>query len=130
MKGWQERSDSNPVGMEFQILGPLRVLIGDRAVPLGAPKERALLACLIIHANEVVSTDFIGNRHAGIVDSHATIVQGRQVILYVWYDNEFGYSCQVVRVGQKMAGIRYPNVPTQPVTDSQSAAAVAKLKTA
>lgn len=63
---------------------------------------------------EVVSTDFIGNRHAGIVDSHATIVQGSQVILYVWYDNEFGYSCQVVRVGQKMAGIKYPIIPGRP----------------
>ena len=41
-------------------------------------------------SKEVVSTDFIGNRHAGIIDSHATIVQGNQVILYVWYDNEFG----------------------------------------
>ncbi len=69
-------------------------------------------------SSEVVSTDFIGNRHAGIVDSHATIVQGAQAILYVWYDNEFGYSCQVIRVGQKMAGIKYPNVPQQPVTDS------------
>lgn len=67
-------------------------------------------------SSEVVSTDFIGNRHAGIIDSHATIVQGSQVILYVWYDNEFGYSCQVVRVGQKMAGIKYPVVPAQPET--------------
>jgi glyceraldehyde 3-phosphate dehydrogenase len=70
-------------------------------------------------SNEVVSTDFIGNRHAGIIDSHATIVQGSQVILYVWYDNEFGYSCQVVRVGQKMAGIKYPLVPAKPVDVSQ-----------
>ena len=67
-------------------------------------------------SSEVVSTDFIGNRHAGIIDSHATIVQGSQVILYVWYDNEFGYSCQVVRVAQKMAGIKYPVVPAQPET--------------
>ena len=73
-------------------------------------------------SSEVVSTDFIGNRHAGIIDSHATIVQGRQVILYVWYDNEFGYSCQVIRVGQKMAGIRYPIIPartTSGVTSSE-----------
>jgi glyceraldehyde 3-phosphate dehydrogenase len=32
-------------------------------------------------------------------------------VLYVWYDNEFGYSCQVVRVVQKMAGISYPLIP-------------------
>ncbi|MFT7221475.1 MAG: glyceraldehyde 3-phosphate dehydrogenase [Candidatus Azotimanducaceae bacterium] len=67
-------------------------------------------------SSEVVSSDFIGNRHAGIIDSHATIVQDSTAILYVWYDNEFGYSCQVVRVAQKMAGIRYPIVPPQPVT--------------
>ncbi len=68
-------------------------------------------------SSELVSTDFIGNRHAGIVDSEATIVQGAQVILYVWYDNEFGYSCQVVRVAQKMAGINYtfiaPSLPEE-----------------
>lgn len=81
-------------------------------------------------SNEVVSTDFIGNRHAGIIDSHATIVTGRRVILYVWYDNEFGYSCQVVRVGQKMAGIKYPIVPPQPVTGEQARVEVTKLKSA
>ncbi|MEX1237349.1 MAG: glyceraldehyde-3-phosphate dehydrogenase, partial [Pseudomonadales bacterium] len=67
-------------------------------------------------SNEVVSSDFIGDRHAGIVDSDATIVDGKHVVLYVWYDNEFGYTCQVVRVGQRMAGIRYPIVPRQPGT--------------
>ncbi|MCB1647836.1 MAG: glyceraldehyde-3-phosphate dehydrogenase, partial [Pseudomonadales bacterium] len=38
-------------------------------------------------SNEVVSSDFVGDRHAGIVDSEATIVDGKQVVLYVWYDN-------------------------------------------
>lgn len=81
-------------------------------------------------SSEVVSTDFIGSRHAGIVDSHATIVQGRQVILYVWYDNEFGYSCQVVRVAQKMAGIKYPIVPARPSTGEETQAQVPKVRTA
>ncbi len=81
-------------------------------------------------SSEVVSTDFIGNRHAGIIDSHATIVQGSQVILYVWYDNEFGYSCQVIRVGQKMAGIKYPIIPAQPVTGESVDKEVASLKVA
>ncbi len=65
-------------------------------------------------SNEVVSSDFIGDRHAGVIDSDATIVDGRHCVLYVWYDNEFGYTCQVVRVAQKMAGVRYPVVPVQP----------------
>ena len=81
-------------------------------------------------SSEVVSTDFIGNRHAGVIDSHATIVQGAQVILYVWYDNEFGYSCQVVRVGQKMAGIKYPVIPAQPLTGESVTKEVANLKVA
>ena len=60
---------------------------------------------------EVVSSDFVGSRHAGVVDSLATIAQDNRCVLYVWYDNEFGYSCQVVRMVQKMAGIDLPNLP-------------------
>lgn len=54
---------------------------------------------------EIVSSDLVGNSHAAIVDTHATIVRGRNAIVYVWYDNEFGYSCQVVRLMQHMAGV-------------------------
>jgi len=60
---------------------------------------------------EVVSSDFVGSRHAGVVDSLATIVQGTRCVLYVWYDNEYGYSCQVVRIVQKMAGVELPRFP-------------------
>ncbi|HEX7036649.1 MAG TPA: glyceraldehyde-3-phosphate dehydrogenase [Pseudomonadales bacterium] len=60
---------------------------------------------------EVVSSDFVGNRHACIVDGGATIVKDNRVVLYVWYDNEFGYACQVIRVVQKWAGIAYPLIP-------------------
>ena len=70
-------------------------------------------------SNEVVSSDFVGDRHACMIDAHGTIAEGgKQVVLYVWYDNEFGYSCQVVRVAQKMASIKYPIVPPQPVSGS------------
>ena len=60
---------------------------------------------------DVVSSDFVGSREAGVVDSLATIVQGKHCILYVWYDNEFGYCCQVMRMVQKMAGLEYPSLP-------------------
>jgi glyceraldehyde 3-phosphate dehydrogenase len=60
---------------------------------------------------EMVSSDFVGNRHACIVDAGATIVKENRAVLYIWYDNEFGYSCQVVRVVQKWTGIRYPLIP-------------------
>ena len=60
---------------------------------------------------DIVSSDLVGNRHACIVDGEAIIVKENRAVLYVWYDNEFGYSCQVVRVVQKMAGISYPLIP-------------------
>jgi glyceraldehyde 3-phosphate dehydrogenase len=60
---------------------------------------------------DIVSTDLVGNRHACIVDGEATIVSGKNAVLYVWYDNEFGYACQVVRIVQKWAGISYPLIP-------------------
>ena len=62
---------------------------------------------------EVVSTDFVGSRHACIFDAQATIANGNQVVLYLWYDNEFGYSCQVHRVLERMAGIRFAVYPKE-----------------
>ncbi|WP_319781630.1 glyceraldehyde-3-phosphate dehydrogenase [Oceanisphaera sp. IT1-181] len=62
-------------------------------------------------SSELVSTDMVGSRFAGIVDSLATIAEDDRAVLYVWYDNEFGYSCQVVRVMQKMAGIELMDLP-------------------
>ena len=62
-------------------------------------------------STEIVSSDLVGARAASIVDSTATIVAGNRVTLYVWYDNEFGYSCQVMRVVRDMAGITSPTLP-------------------
>ena len=59
-----------------------------------------------IASPEVVSSDFIGNTHAGIVDGVATIASGKHLVLYVWYDNEFGYSNQVVRIVEELAHTR------------------------
>lgn len=56
-----------------------------------------------IDSPEVVSSDFVGSHRAGIVDGLATISQGTQLVLYVWYDNEYGYSTQVVRVIEHLA---------------------------
>jgi glyceraldehyde 3-phosphate dehydrogenase len=64
-----------------------------------------------VNSPEVVSTDFVGSRHAGVVDAEATICSDNRVVLYVWYDNEFGYSCQVVRVMEEMAGVNPPAFP-------------------
>ena len=62
-------------------------------------------------STEIVSSDLVGSRYAGIVDSQATIVDGNRAVLYVWYDNEFGYSCQVLRVVQDMAGQKVLSLP-------------------
>lgn len=64
-----------------------------------------------VNSPEVVSSDFVGSRHAGIVDAQATIVNGNKLVLYVWYDNEAGYSAQVVRIVNQMAGVAYPSFP-------------------
>jgi DNA-binding SARP family transcriptional activator len=43
--------------VEFRILGPLEVLDGDRPVEIAGSKRRAVLALLLLHANEVVRTE-------------------------------------------------------------------------
>ena len=62
-------------------------------------------------STEVVSSDLVGSPYAGIVDSKATIVQDNRCTIYVWYDNEAGYSHQVVRLLQHLTGLRYPALP-------------------
>ncbi|GAA5229194.1 glyceraldehyde-3-phosphate dehydrogenase [Arthrobacter cryoconiti] len=75
-----------------------------------------------IDSPEVVSTDFVGSRRAGIVDGLATISTDKNLVLYVWYDNEFGYSCQVVRVMEEMAGVhprQFPALETPALVAAQ-----------
>lgn len=62
-------------------------------------------------STEIVSSDLVGSRHAGVVDGQATIAQDKRCVLYIWYDNEFGYSCQVVHCMEQMMGVRYPTFP-------------------
>ncbi len=64
-------------------------------------------------STEAVSTDFVGSRQACVLDSQATIVDGNSCVLYCWYDNEFGYSCQVVRCLEKFAGVVWPSYPQE-----------------
>ena len=62
-------------------------------------------------STEIVSTDLVGSRFAGVVDGAATIAQDKRCVLYIWYDNEFGYSCQVIHCMEQMMGVRYPTYP-------------------
>ena len=82
-----------------------------------------------IESPEVVSTDFVGSNRAGIVDGLATIADGTDAVLYVWYDNEYGYSCQVVRVIEAMAGTHPVVLPErEPVLlERETAASVAQV---
>ena len=58
-------------------------------------------------SNELVSSDLIGNPCASIVDSPATIVSKdkKSLVLYIWYDNEYGYSRQVIRYSKYLAQV-------------------------
>ncbi|GGD90838.1 glyceraldehyde-3-phosphate dehydrogenase [Planktosalinus lacus] len=58
--------------------------------------------------NELVSSDIVGSSAPSIFDSNATIVnaEGNNVVLYVWYDNEYGYSHQVIRLAKYIAKVR------------------------
>ena len=65
------------------------------------------------NSTEVVSSDFIGSRTAGVFDAQATITSGTRLTAYVWYDNEVGYSCQVLRIAEQMCGVSYAKIPAQ-----------------
>ena len=61
-------------------------------------------------SNELVSTDIVGNNAPAVYDSPATISSkdGKSIVLYVWYDNEYGYSRQVMRLAKYISNVRRP----------------------
>ena len=58
--------------------------------------------------DELVSSDIVGSSAPAIYDSKATIVRpdGKNVVLYIWYDNEYGYSHQVIRLAKYISKVR------------------------
>lgn len=64
-----------------------------------------------VNSPEVVSSDFYSSPFATIIDSKATITSGKRVTLYCWYDNEYGYSKQVINLAKKVAGISLKRFP-------------------
>ncbi len=58
-------------------------------------------------STELVSSDCVGNSHASILDSNATLLSPnkKSIVLYIWYDNEFGYTCQVIRLAKYLAKV-------------------------
>ena len=59
-------------------------------------------------SDELVSSDIVGSSAPSIYDSKATIVRadGKNTILYIWYDNEYGYSHQVIRLAKYVSKVR------------------------
>ena len=59
-------------------------------------------------SDELVSSDIVGSSAPAIYDSKATIVRedGKNLILYIWYDNEYGYSHQVIRLAKYISKVR------------------------
>ena len=57
---------------------------------------------------DLVSTDIVGNSSCSVFDSKATIVtkEGKDIVIYVWYDNEFGYTKQVIRLAKQISKVR------------------------
>lgn len=79
-----------------------------RQVALFSPLQQQIAYTV---SDEAVSSDFVGSREACIFDSQATIVSDTSCVIYCWYDNEFGYSCQVMRCLEKMAGVSWAMYP-------------------
>ena len=76
-------------------------------------KNAALNGALVeqiqyMNSNELVSTDVIGNPCAAVFDSLSTIVASdkKNIVLYVWYDNEYGYTRQVIRFSKHISEVR------------------------
>ena len=76
-------------------------------------RQEALFGTLVeqiqyAYSNELVSSDIVGNSCAVVFDSQATIISedGLTATLYAWYDNEYGYSRQVVRLAKYLAKVR------------------------
>jgi len=59
-------------------------------------------------SNELVSSDIVGTSAPAIFDSNATIASpdGKTIIIYAWYDNEYGYSHQVMRLAKYISKVR------------------------
>ncbi len=71
---------------------------------LKAAAEGPMKGILAYTEDPIVSADVVGDPHSSIVDSALTMVNGTTVKVVSWYDNEWGYSCRVVELCQKLLG--------------------------
>ncbi len=69
---------------------------GERGVPLGGAVSDRWAGLLEYTEDPIVSSDIVGNPDSCIIDGLSTMAHGNQVKVIGWYDNEWGYSCRLV----------------------------------
>ena len=77
---------------------------------LRAASENELKDILGYEERPLVSVDYCNDPRSSIIDALSTmVINGTQVKIYAWYDNEFGYTCQVLRLAKHAARVRRPS---------------------
>jgi glyceraldehyde 3-phosphate dehydrogenase len=70
-----------------------------------AAADGALAGILGYETRALVSSDFTNDPRSAIVDAQSTmVVNGTQVKIYAWYDNEWGYACRLADIARMVAG--------------------------
>jgi glyceraldehyde 3-phosphate dehydrogenase len=64
--------------------------------------EGPLEGVLLYSEDPLVSTDIIGSSYSSLFDSELTMTHGDEVKVFAWYDNEWGYSCRLVDLSQRL----------------------------
>ena len=83
-------------------------------LPLSGAPQQSIEDAAAVSQVAVIGADFVGSRAAGVVDGLATVATGKKnCVVYVWYDNEFGYSCQVIRMLQHVTNTALPAFPIE-----------------
>ena len=71
------------------------------AMKAAAGSER-MKGILQYQEDPIVSIDVVGNSHSSIFDPALTMAKGTMVKVVSWYDNEWGYSCRLVELAQRV----------------------------
>lgn len=70
-----------------------------------AASEGALKDILGYEERPLVSCDYRGDPRSAIIDAPSTmVINGTQVKIYAWYDNEWGYACRMADIARLVSG--------------------------
>ena len=100
--GIYELGQSNPnvVALTADLAGSLKL---NAFIKEASQSEQWQAQIAYSDSDEAVSTDFVGCEKVAIWDAKSTLAQDNRAVMYLWYDNEMGYSTQVLRVAETMA---------------------------